>query len=58
MAELAALSSRRASNAFLGTPEAILWRLDADEIDAAYGETFDPIALSTLIALTQRSRAA
>lgn len=58
MAELAALKSGHAQNAFLDQQDLILLRQQADEIDAAYGETLDALLPASLIRLTERSRAA
>jgi hypothetical protein len=58
MSDLAALLHAHAPDFFLGEDELTLMRQTTDEVDAAYGESLDPLAPAVLTRLTQDSRAA
>ena len=58
MAEFAALKSGRAKNVFLGEQDLVLVRQQADEIDAAFGESLDVLLPALLARLSEKARAA
>jgi hypothetical protein len=58
MSDLAELILVEAHDFFLGDEDLILMRQAADEVDATYGESLDPLVPAVLTRLTQSSRAA
>jgi hypothetical protein len=58
MSDLAALISAQVQNMFLGEQDLIALRQQADEIDAAYGESLDLLAPDSLARLTGKFYAA
>jgi hypothetical protein len=58
MSDLAALLDARLRDFFLGEEDLTRMRQAADEVDAAYGESLDPLVPAVLTRLTQDSRAA
>ena len=59
MSDLAAAMRRvPVQDHFLGEEDLFLMRQAADEVDAAYGESLDPLVPAVLTRLTQSSQAA
>jgi hypothetical protein len=58
MSDLAALLDAHLRDFFLDEEDLTLMRQAADEVDAAYGESLDPLVPAVLTRLTQDSRAA
>jgi hypothetical protein len=58
MSDLATLFPAQAHDLFLGEEDLLLMRQEAEEFDAAYGESLDPLHPALLVQLTRSSRAA
>jgi hypothetical protein len=58
MSELAAVIPAQRQQIFLCEEDLLRMRQEADEVDAAYGEGLDPLALALLVRLSEGAQAA